>query len=80
MERISIPSVFVIEHCLEEAQMELLFQAWDELDDALAVLRHVVTRYGLGELQAAAAEALAVLKRPIRAASTRRRRLRTRPA
>lgn len=61
--------------------MELLFQAWDELDDALTALWQVVARYGLGEVQAVASDALARLRRPVRAATTiGRRRPRVRPA
>src|SRR5690606_28186040 len=45
---------FCFERGSEEAQMELLFQAWDELDDWLAALRHVLSRYVAADVHAIA--------------------------
>ncbi|HEX6995322.1 MAG TPA: hypothetical protein VF339_14380 [Gammaproteobacteria bacterium] len=48
--------------------MELLFQAWDELDDALAALRHVVVRYAVGDFAGVAANVLGALRKIAREA------------
>lgn len=81
MERFCVPSVLVKGRCSEEAQMELLFQAWDELDDAVAAVRHVMSRYVVGEIRSAAVTALGALARRMReATANRRRNPRMRPA
>ena len=49
--------------------MELLFQAWDELDDLLAALRYVLSRYATGGAYAFATGARAALARCAGAAS-----------
>lgn len=54
--------------------MELLFQAWDELDDALAALRHVVVRYAVADIAAAAAGVIARLRRFAREVAIAKRR------
>lgn len=74
MEPLSVPFVSLVERCPEEAQMELLFQAWDELDDALAALGHVAARYVVDELGAVTTAALDALRRLAREAATMRRR------
>jgi|GEM_PF-2457708 stage V sporulation protein SpoVS len=60
--------------------MELLFQAWDELDDALAAVRHVLARYARSEIYAVTA-GITAFRRAVRAALiARRRHARMRPA
>lgn len=46
--------------------MELVFQLWDELDDAVAAMRHVLGRYGRNGLTRALGAVNAALSAPPR--------------